>query len=398
MSAFARIRYKLYGAAALVVVAVVGYVAVGLFQQEFVSYDKLTVKADRSGLILEKDQDIKFRGVKIGKIADVKQVEDGVLITADVERGNLEMIPANVRATIKAKTAFGAKFISLDPRPQPTSRRLSSGDALRADHVASEANDVLENLQEVLHTVEPGKLNAALSGLATGLEGRGDELGKTLVLANAYLGRLNGHLPTVKRDIAKTADVAELYADVAPDLLRVLDNATFTSGTIVDKQDSIDTILRDVTTLSGSVRQVLVENEQNLVTALDLLRPTTSLVARYSSELPCLLRGLDNANKLLEPVEGGTSPYLNLNVGFLPGAEPYRYPKDLPIVGARGGPGCYGLPLLKPSEVPTPYRQRNTGTNIFPEGRDDRLGPGDPPLVTHLFGPLAQPKSEVGPR
>ena len=62
------------------------------------------------------------------------------------------------------------------------------------------------------------------------------------------------------------ADVTNLYADVAPDLMRILDNATATSGSIVAEQANLDLLLLNVTGLADTGNALLTDNEQNLTT------------------------------------------------------------------------------------------------------------------------------------
>lgn len=136
-----------------------------------------------------------------------------------------------------------------------------------------------------------------------------------------------------------------MYADTAPDLLRVLDNATATSATVVDEQDNLDAVLLNVTGLADTANTVLTENEQNLNSSLDLLLPTTDLLAEYSPEISCFIVGLNNViPPLAEQLIGGNQPGIALSASFMYGQEPYTYPKDLPKVNATGGPNCHGLP------------------------------------------------------
>ncbi|HEX4249826.1 MAG TPA: MCE family protein, partial [Pseudonocardia sp.] len=243
-----------------------------------------------------------------------------------------------------------------------------------------------DQLTQVLDAVAPAKLNVTLAALAGSLQGRGDELGGTLTQLNGYLVRLNPSVPALRHDFAAAAGVTQLYADVTPDLVGLLANLAVTGDTLVDSRDDLRKLLPELADAAHSGHRLFDESSDDLPHALDLLRPTTGLLADYSPGLTCFIKGLDNARKLLEPVIGGKYPDLNLNVGFLPGAPPYQPGKDLPKINAHNPPACYGLPLLNSHQVPAPYVQTDIGSHVNPY-RDNHLEPGDPPLVVQLFGP-----------
>ena len=61
-----------------------------------------------------------------------------------------------------------------------------------------------------------------------------------------YLGQISGHLPTLRTDLVKLADVADTYDAAAPDLLRVLRNVTTTGRTIIDSKQQLGTFFSDL--------------------------------------------------------------------------------------------------------------------------------------------------------
>ena len=95
---------------------------------------------------------------------------------------------------------------------------------MNASDVQLEVNTLFQTLTDVLHKVDPINLNATLTALGEGLRGNGDDLGATLAGLNYYLQQFNPKLPTLQEDFQKTAVVANIYADAAPDLVTVFDN------------------------------------------------------------------------------------------------------------------------------------------------------------------------------
>ncbi|WP_327112087.1 MCE family protein [Nocardia sp. NBC_01730] len=334
---------KLAGAGMVLALVALVVVALTMFVGGFTTTATVTVEAPRSGLVLDPDAKVKMRGVDIGRVAAVDHTADGAELTLALDPEMLKLVPSNAGVDIRSTTVFGAKYVNFVVPGQPSSSSLKPGATVTAQRVTVEFNTLFQHLSDVLAKLEPEKLNATLSALGTALQGRGQKLGDLLAQSDAYLRDINPYLPTLQQDLAKTSDVTNLYADTANDLLRTLDNATVTSKTLVEEQDSLDNVLMNLIGLADTTGSVLRENENQLVTALDLLRPTTGLLHEYAPALYCLIGGLGKALPLGEAVFGGLQEGVALNAGFMYGPKPYTYPDDLPKVNATGGPRCEGL-------------------------------------------------------
>ncbi|MFR9750736.1 MCE family protein [Nocardia sp. 004] len=334
---------KLAGAAMVLVLVMVVAVALVMFVGGFTSTSTVLVEAPRSGLVLDPDAKVKMRGVDIGRVASVDYRDNGAELTLALDPKQLKLVPSNVHVDIRSTTIFGAKYINFMVPENPSPTSLRAGATVSADQVTVEFNTLFQHLSDLLAQIEPEKLNATLSALSTALQGRGEKLGELLERSDAYLRDINPYLPTLQQDLVKTGEVTDLYADTVGDLLRTVDNVLVTGNTLVEEQGDLDNLLINLIGLADTTGSVLRENESQLVTALDLLRPTTGLLDEYSPALYCLITGLGTALPLGEAIFGGLQEGVALNAGFMYGAEPYTYPKDLPKVNATGGPRCEGL-------------------------------------------------------
>ncbi|QBS42695.1 MCE family protein [Nocardia sp. CS682] len=335
--------YKVAGAAMVLVLVAIVAVALVMFVGGFTPTATVTVDAPRSGLVLDPDAKVKVRGVEIGRVVAIDQTADGASLKLALNPDQLKLVPANAGVDIRSTTVFGAKYVNFTVPEQPSSASLQPGARVAVQHVTVEFNTLFQHLSDVLAKVEPEKLNATLSALGTALQGRGEKLGDLLARSDAYLRDINPYLPTLQEDLVRTGAVTDLYADTVPDLLRTVDNATGTSQTLVDEQQSLDNMLANLTGLADTTGSVLRENEGNFSTALDLLRPTTSLLFEYAPALGCIINGLGPMMPLAEDVFGGKLPGIGMNTNFMFGAQPYKYPDDLPKVNATGGPQCAGV-------------------------------------------------------
>ncbi|MFD6857915.1 MCE family protein [Rhodococcus sp. NPDC060086] len=342
-------------------------VALTLFVGGFTSTTPITVTSARSGLVMETEAKVKLRGVEVGRVASIEHSPNGAVLELAMQPGQMDLIPSNAQVAIESTTVFGAKFVNIIVPDDPSSTPMQEGAVIAADSVTVEFNTVFEHLSDVLAQIQPEKLNATLGALSEALNGRGDELGATLVAADEYLAEMNPSLPQLEYDLEVGATVAQLYADVAPDLMTTIGNATEVGNTVVDEQEQLDLLLMNLTGLANTGRDVLGENEAQLTTALDALTHTTTLLGEYSPELTCFITGLNDARVAFEPMAGtGKYAALTLSTSFMGGATPYNHEEDLPVVGASGGPNCHGMPNFDPvRDGNAPFLVTDTATVPF---------------------------------
>ena len=351
--------------------------ALGAFNQTFTSTVPVTLTAERSGLVMEPYAKVKMRGVQVGRVATVAGGVDSATIQLYIDPDQVKNIPANVKARISATSLFGGKFVDLIYPNDPSPQRLAAGAVLRSQNVAVEVNTVFQNLVDLIKQIDPSKLNGVLSALAQGVGGKGDQVGQSITDTNEVLLALNSRTDTMREDFRALADVSDTYGAAAHNIVATVDGLTTTSATVNAKSTQLDQLLVDTAGLSRSGVEVIGPNKDNLVNTINLLQPTTSMLMKYNPELTCLLVGADTTGAGLSQMLGGSNgKSLIMDAALLLGDDPYRFPDNLPVVAAKGGPGgkpgCGSLPDVA-ANWPVRYLVANTG---FGTGMDIRPNPG----------------------
>ncbi len=372
-------RLLVAGVVFLTAIAVLIGFSIAVYQKVFDDVTTVTIKADRAGLQLAKFGDVRVHGVLVGQVRSIAQDGEEAEITVALDPAEARRIPDNVEVQILPTTLFGQKFISFVSPDDPSSSPLEDGDVIPSDRVETnvELNRILNRLFPLLRSIRPADLNATLNALATALGGRGEQLGRTLDKLDSYLGAIDDDLPTLKKDLALLAEVADTYNIAAPDLLGVLDNLTVTSRTIVDQRKELDTFFGDVSGLADTTSAMLAENESNLIRVGELSEPLTRLLAVYSPEYPCLLEGMANYQPRLSRIFRGNM----IRQFFVFGAPQYREydRRDRPVYGEVGH-GPWGLGLPDPPE-PIGPQPLDDGTDMD-DNPPTSTAPGTQPART----------------
>lgn len=344
--------YRLYGLLSLVVVAGLIALCLAAFEQAFTPHDDVTVHIARSGQQLLPGSDVKVRGVNVGTVASITSNGEGADLHLHLNPSMVKDIPTNVVARLVPKTLFGEKYVDLVLPAQPAATHVVNGSVIDEDHTrtALEIDQALNDLLPVLRAVQPGKLNQTLTAVATALQGRGEELGTTVEQLDNYLRGINPQLPRLQHDVVALTGVARTYNQAATPLLRMLSNLTVTSNTVVSEQTQITRLLGDVTGAAVGTRQLLATNAHNLVAVNSVNRRVVSLLARYSPEIPCFIRGDAGLVPRIHdavPKKPPLNHAAHVVVEFVPAFPVYKNPIDLPEFKDKRGPNCYGLPHPK---------------------------------------------------
>ncbi len=348
-----------------------------LFAGAFRTFVPVTVTAERAGLGMEPGAKVRLRGVDVGRVAEMRGTSSQTKLRLEISPEQIHNIPANVTAQIRATTVFGAKYVNLVYPERPSDKPLSAGAVVHATNVATEINTVFEDLVAVLRQIDPPKLEAVLTAVAEGVRGQGQRIGDATTAANQVLLALNPRMDTVRQNWQAAQRFSAAYDNAADDIVAILDAFSTTSLSVTEHRDDLDALLLETTGLGQAGIDLLDPTRMKLVDAINTVRPTTELLYKYNPSYTCLLLGakwwLDNG---AYDIMGGNGRTALLDAGFNWGDDPYRYPENLPIVAAKGGPGgkpgCGSLPNVSEN---FPVRQLITNTG-WGTGVDLRPNPG----------------------
>lgn len=356
-------RLWLAGIVNLVSISLLIALAIAIYDKKFTSSTNVTVMADRAGLQLSRFGDVRLHGALVGHVKEIgsngKEAEITLALSPDAARS----IPGNVSVQILPTTLFGRNYLELVPPKSGTEDApLRDGSVIPAKRVTTnvELQRILANLFPLLRSIRPADLNSTLYAISHALQGKGDQIGDTFETLEGYLGRMNVELPTLRSDLQLLSQVSRTYELAAPDLIRLLRNATVTARTLTDKQDDLNRALVSLTGLASTTRVTLKENEKQLIAQTRSGRPLLALLDTYAPELPCVIVGLDRQIPNAKNVFNDGIIHQTLELGA-PQRSAYTA-ADAPAYGEVGhGPWCLGLP--DNYSKPAPFQPLKDGSD-----------------------------------
>ncbi|SHN33198.1 MCE family protein [Actinacidiphila paucisporea] len=379
----------------LLVPALLAWLAVAVYDKDFSDDATVTVVTGSVGNEMHPGADVKVRGVVVGRVSAIHADGQGARLTLALDPGRLRRIPADVTAQMLPTTLFGARFVALVPPAGAGTAgpSLTAGATIAQDRSgdAVELQQVLDNVMPLLTAVQPQKLAATLNAVATALDGRGTQLGTTLVQLDGYLRKLNPELPALNDDIRQLVTVSRVYDAAAPDIVQALTEFTRTSGTIAEEQAGLSTLYGTATGTAQDVTTYLRQNSPNIIRLAADSRGTLGLLAKYAPSFPCTLRTLADFVPAMDKAlgKGTRRPGLHIDLTSVPSRGGYTPGQDTPAYGKSGGPQCYPVPYTGKGTTPpanSPQENELIDELLAPGAR---TAPGDlPDWSSLLTGPV----------
>jgi len=318
-----------------IVLTLLGLNAVGTFS----GAPRVTANLDNVGASVYNGADVKVQGVIVGKVSGFEAREGGAKLQLTLEEHQLVGIPANVVARVLPATVFGTSFVDLVVHGQPSPDRLKDGAVIPQDQTQEtlEFQQALDDIDGLVKALGPADLNIALTSIAQALDGRGEQLGKTIDLADTLLARINGEMPLIRHDLGLLATNMRIVEQNAPDLLNAVSDGLVVANTIVDQQAQFTALLTGGLALAADAQNFIDTRGDSLVTAIR--QASTVVDATYDNRQSGIV-GAFAANSLVGtrlPTIVHKRGGIKLEGGVLGSPPAYYSSADCPTYGSLRG-------------------------------------------------------------
>jgi phospholipid/cholesterol/gamma-HCH transport system substrate-binding protein len=230
---------------------------------------------------LQKDNDVRVAGVKVGKVSDIALDGASVKVSFKVKDA---WLGDRTSAAIKIKTLLGQKYLSLDPQGEgslnpgtaiPRDRTMAPYDVLDAFRGLSQTVDNIDTKQlaQSFDTISqtfantPEDVKGALSGLS--------KLSDTIASRDTQLSNL----------LANTREVSQTLVDRDAEVQKLLTDGNALLGELAKREDAITSLLNGSRELATQLQGLIDDNGKQLDPVLTSLDQLTSMLQRNQDSL-----------------------------------------------------------------------------------------------------------------
>jgi len=230
---------------------------------------------------LQKDNDVRIAGVKVGKVSDIELDGASVKVSFKVKDA---WLGDRTSAAIKIKTLLGQKYLSLDPQGEgslnpgtgiPRDRTMAPYDVLDAFRGLSQTVDNIDTKQlaQSFDTISqtfantPEDVKGALSGLS--------KLSDTIASRDTQVSNL----------LANTREVSQTLVDRDAEVQKLLTDGNKLLDELSKREDAITSLLNGSRELATQLQGLIDDNGKQLDPVLTSLDQLTSMLQRNQDSL-----------------------------------------------------------------------------------------------------------------
>jgi len=318
-----RTQNMVTGLIALVLIA--GTIVVGV-SWSFGAFDNtypLKASFDAAGQGLQKNSDVKIRGVNVGKVDSVNLVNGRALVSMSINHG--DRIPFSATAIVRAKTLFGEKYVDIDPGSGETTGPYYARDGEMLDRcdVSKQANhscttggfeleQVLADAYPLLKKIQPGELMTVVSVLADAGRGLGPEINRSIVNGQKVLDVTASHDADTRQFLQDLAVISQQLDLRAADVVDLADAINRSLPSLNSRSNELNTLLVQTGRLSDDVADLLIANKDFIDKSFNGGQQVLDLLYNHRFDLVPTVVGLRQylqtlAEAIRIPVGDGTS-------------------------------------------------------------------------------------------
>lgn len=232
---------------------------------------------------------VTYRGVKVGKVQQIRLDDEGVVATVTLTKGGDE-IPVDSVAKVRSLSPVGEQYLDFQPKVDH-GPFLEDGDVVpaTATDLPTTLSSTVISINKVLDQIDETQLRTLLTELSAGLAGTGQEMGRLVEQGNLILAELDRHWPETERLLDNSGTVLDIGIDKADELRSLARSsrelAAFLRSYDPELRDLLERSPQQLETLRALVREAARELPDFLDAAVDV----SNLFRAYEPHLRELL-------------------------------------------------------------------------------------------------------------
>ncbi len=125
-----KVRRRLAGTAFLVVLALLAWLSVLIYQKKFSPAVMVTLYTSSAGNEMHPGAQVMARGVQVGEVRQISADGNGARLELAIQPAALPLLPANVSAEMLPTTLFGERYVALILPASPSHAALANGSVI----------------------------------------------------------------------------------------------------------------------------------------------------------------------------------------------------------------------------------------------------------------------------
>lgn len=211
--------------------------------------------------------EVTYRGVRVGRVADLTLTQDGVRVHAQLDRGT--EVPKDTRAVVENRSAVGEQYLDLQPRTAggPV---LADGDVIARDRTQTPlpVEKLLLDVDRTVRSVPKDALVTTVDEFGTAFSGSGPDIARLIDNGDLLTRAAIEALPDTVALLRSGKTVLDTQRDTSSQIIAFSASFARVSETLQASDPDLRVILDRGAIASKELEAVVRENDQALGTLI----------------------------------------------------------------------------------------------------------------------------------
>jgi phospholipid/cholesterol/gamma-HCH transport system substrate-binding protein len=251
--------------------------------------------------------EVTYRGVTVGKVGQLKLLDNGVRVDLKLKNCTGPKIPASSVAQVSNRSVIGEQYVNLIP-PNGQGPYLSAGQVIpmKRNKLPVATQVLLTNLDNLVRSVDSAKLQITVAELGKAFNGQGPALGSLLDSTDNLLAAAQEALPQTLALIKLSDGVLQTQLDEAPAMSSWAHSLNLLSQQLKASDPDIRSLLNNGPSDFGVLSKFINDNRTDLGVTFANLATTGQLLVRH-------LDGIEELFELYPSLAAGSFTVLGPN-------------------------------------------------------------------------------------
>lgn len=229
---------------------------------------------DVSGL-LEGDQ-VKIAGAPVGQVESIRVVDGRAEVALEVHDD--VKVPSDTEAAVRWRNAVGQRVVYLIPGTAPD--KLAAGARITRTASVVDIGELVSDLGPLTKSLDPDQINQLLTAAGKSLHGNDKNIPRLLDNVNDITGTVNERKQLIQSLLKDYATVTGVVAKRDDQIAALVDNLVELSEAFVRNRKLVDDSLVELTTTFNTSNEVIGKNADELGRLVDRLALLTGGIRR----------------------------------------------------------------------------------------------------------------------
>lgn len=227
------------------------------------------------------DAEVTYRGVGIGKVADMDLTDEGVDVILSID-DEYDRIPRDSLALVGNKSAVGEQYVELQPRTDE-GPYLEEGSEIETPETAVPVSttEILTNLDNLVQSVPQADLRTVVAESGAAFKDAGPSIGQIIDTSSSFIETAEANFETTTALIRDSRVVLQTQADKGSAIRSFAGNLQLFSGTVADNDRYLRKLIDNGSATANELRTFLEQNRVNLGELINNLVTTNEVTVKH---------------------------------------------------------------------------------------------------------------------